>query len=284
MGSINVISGINFTSGLFNLNNNTILLFPNGLLNGESETSRLYDANGGYIEITTTLNAPSSVNPGNLGAMISSLQNLGSTTIRRGHQSQALPGTGSSILRYYDILPSDNKSLDATLRFHYFDAELNGYDENTMVMWKSPDNINWSNESYTTRNTTSNYVEKTSIADFSRWTLSKDDANRPLTTIKKQQGTATITGIKKETNDLWRAWPNPANQMLYLNISASEETKAVIRITDSQGALVATQQHFLMRGSNILKIDVKKLAAGVYHVLAEWNDGKTKKSMKLLKL
>src|SRR4030095_3149269 len=40
MRNINVISGVNFTSGLFNLNNNTILLFPNGLLNGESENSR----------------------------------------------------------------------------------------------------------------------------------------------------------------------------------------------------------------------------------------------------
>src|SRR5262245_61268800 len=94
--NIEVTSGINFTSGLFNLNNNTILLSPGGSLNGELETSRLYDTNGGYIEIITTLNAPSSENPGNLGAMISSLQNLGSTTIRRGHQSQALPGTGSS--------------------------------------------------------------------------------------------------------------------------------------------------------------------------------------------
>jgi len=282
MRNIHVVSGINFTSGLFNLNNNTILLFPNGLLNGESETSRLYDANSGYIEITTALNAPSSVNPGNLGAIISSSQNLGSTTIRRGHQSQPVPA--GSIFRYYDILPSNNNSLNADFRFQYFDDELNGFDENKIVMWKSPDNIKWTNESFTTRNTIANYVEKTGIADFSRWTLSDDIAARPFTSLNSQQNTPKISGIDGNVKDIWKAWPNPANQTLHLNIIASTESKAVIKISDSKGALIAIHHHYLMPGSNQLNIDISKLAAGIYHVTGEWDNGKTKKSVRLVKL
>ena len=283
MRNIHVISGINFTSGLFNLNNNTILLFPNGLLNGESETSRIYDANAGYIEITTALNAPSSANPGNLGAIISSSQNLGSTTIRRGHQSQPVPAK-ESIFRYYDILPSNNNSLNATFRFQYFDAELNGFDENTIVMWKSPDNINWTNESFTTRNTIANYVEKTGIADFSRWTLSDDIAARPFLSLNSQQNSPKISGTDGNIKDEWKAWPNPANQTLFLNITASKESKAVIKISDSKGALIAIQYHDLMPGSNQLNIDISKLAAGVYHVTGEWANGKSRKSVRLVKL
>ena len=283
MRNIHVISSINFTSGLFNLDNNTILLFPNGLLNGESESSRLYGANGGYIEITTALNAPSSVNPGNLGAMISSSQNLGSTTIRRGHQSQPFPAAGS-IFRYYDILPTNNNSLNADFRFHYFDAELNGFDENTIVMWKSPDNIKWTNESFTTRDTKDNYVEKTGIADFSRWTLSDDIAARPFTSVSSQPNTPKISSLDGNIKDIWKAWPNPANQTLFLNITASQESKAVIKISDSKGALIAMHHHYLMPGTNQLKIDVSKLSAGVYHVTGEWDSGHAKKSVRLVKL
>ena len=283
MRNIHVISGVNFTSGLFNLNNNTILLFPNGLLNGESETSRLYGANGGYIEITTALNTPSSVNPGNLGAIISSSQNPGSTTIRRGHQSQPVPG-GGSIFRYYDILPANNNSLNANFRFHYFDAELNGFDENTIVMWKSPDNFNWTNESFTTRNTISNYVEKSGIADFSRWTLSAGIAARPVTSVNSRQNTPKISAIDGNIKDVWKAWPNPASQTLFLNITASKESKVVIKISDSKGTLIAIHNYYLMQGSNQLNIDIKKLAAGVYHVLGEWDNGNMKKLVTLVKL
>jgi len=124
-------------------------------------------ANDGYIETTAILNAPVAVNPGNLGAVISSGQNLGATVVRRGHSSQT-----NSILRYYDILPANDIAIDATLRINYLDAELNGLDENALVLWKSTDSIRWTNIGYTSRDATANYVEASGISDLSRWTLS----------------------------------------------------------------------------------------------------------------
>src|SRR5581483_2431126 len=95
-----------FTSGLLNLNNYHITLGAAAALSGESETSRITGTTGGYVQITSNLNAPSAINPGNLGAIITSAQNLGSTVIRRGHISQVNGGgMGNSVFRYYDITP-----------------------------------------------------------------------------------------------------------------------------------------------------------------------------------
>lgn len=179
--TIKISQGLTFESGLFDLNINNIDLGTSGSVSGESETSRITGANGGYIQIINTLNTPSSSNPGNLGAIITSAQNLGSTTIRRGHQSQVNDGgSGSGILRYYDIIPATNSSLNATLRFSYFDAELNSLAENGLVLWRSPNNVNWTNEGFTSSNTITNYVEKTGIDAFSRWTLSPVGNALPL--------------------------------------------------------------------------------------------------------
>ncbi len=177
--NISAVSGINFISGILNLNNNNILLQTNALITGENELRRITGTNGGFVEITALLNNPSSVNPANLGAIITANLNLGSTIIRRGHQAQTI-GTGSSINRYFDIIPTNNTSLNATLRFTYFDAELNALDENSIVVWKSPDNIAWTELGADSRNITLNYVEKTNIPDFTRQTLALPSGALPV--------------------------------------------------------------------------------------------------------
>lgn len=179
---INTDNQIEFISGYLDLNGFNISLAPAALLMGETENSRITGTTGGYIEITNTLNAPSSINAGNLGAIITSSINLGSTTIRRGHLSQTNgSGTGYSIHRYYDISPVNNTGLNATLRFQYFDAELNGLAENILMLWKSINTTTWNNEGFTTRDDINNYVEKTGIPAFSRWTLSSPGNPLPVT-------------------------------------------------------------------------------------------------------
>jgi hypothetical protein len=357
---INIASSINFTSGLIDLNANNISLLPPAVLNGESETSRIIGANGGYVTITADLNNPSSVNPGNLGAMISSAQNMGATVIRRGHIQQ--PNTGgisSSVLRYYDIVPANNTALNATLRFRYFDAELNGLNENLVVLWKSTDNVNWTNEGFTGRDVAANYVEETGIASFSRWTLStgsgplpvqfvlfnvRCESNKVLLNWKTAQeinsgyfeiqrstnnndwvaiGTlpaagnsanersysfidnssvaggafyriveVDLDGRKQYTsvnradcgsNDLWKVWPNPVQQQLFVNVAVATGSQVIIQVLDSKGALVREQRNTLLPGSNQLNVDMQRLPAGMYHLLMVWDNGQTRKSVKVLK-
>ena len=177
-----VVSLLTFNGGLLNLGTSVVNLGTTGSLQNESESSRAYTTGTGYLQFTTTLNAPASANPGNLGAVITSASNLGSTVIRRGHQSQMNSfNNGSTLLRYYDISPASNTSLNATLRINYFDAELNGLNEGSLSMWRSPNTINWINMGFDARSTASNYVEKGGIASFSRWTLSTTANPLPLT-------------------------------------------------------------------------------------------------------
>jgi len=180
--SIGVNQNLSFLSGLLELNNFSIDLNTTGTLNGEGENSRTIGANGGYIQIVNTLNAPNNTNPGNLGAVITSSQNLGSVTIKRGHRSQTNgSGGGNSILRYFDIEPANNSGLNATLRFSYLDAEMNSLDENSIVLWKSPDTQTWFESGSDARNTTDNWVQKNGINDFSRWTLTSPGNALPVT-------------------------------------------------------------------------------------------------------
>jgi hypothetical protein len=170
-----------FSSGNINLGNHTITLQGIGSVNGESETGRVMGDGTGYVQATASLNAPSSQNPGNLGALVTSTTNLGNTIVRRGHASQVNAfGNGTSILRYYDIIPANNSSLDATLRFNYLDAELNGHSENTLTMWRSANNTAWTNLGADTRDASLNFVEKAAVDQFYRFTLAEVSSVLPV--------------------------------------------------------------------------------------------------------
>lgn len=173
-----VSSEVQFAQGLINLNSNNLDLGSTGLLSGETEASRIVGASGGEVLFNTVLNAPSNANPANLGGLISSTQNLGNVLIRRGHQSQNI--SGGSILRYYKITPANNAGLNATLRSRYFDAELNGLTENSLVQWRSEDGTNWAEQGFTSRDAAGNYVEKTGINAFSTWTLATSTVGLPV--------------------------------------------------------------------------------------------------------
>ncbi|MCP4122415.1 MAG: hypothetical protein GY751_11730, partial [Bacteroidetes bacterium] len=171
--SIQVSNQLNMAKGNFDLNGSNITLgSASGIIFNESDTSYIHGSAGGKVIKTLTLNAPSSVDPGNMGAVISSMANLGTTTIERGHEVQTVAGGigEESIGRYYDISPANNSGLSATLRLNYFDHELNTLTESELGLWQESGGI-WTNREYTTRDATNNFAELTGIDAFSRWTL-----------------------------------------------------------------------------------------------------------------
>lgn len=186
-------SSLTFISGHLDLNNSLLQVKPGGVISGESAEGHILSSGNGYIYTTTTLNAPVAANPGNLGAVISSTADLGVTTIRRRHLAQTV-GTGNTgIKRYYEIYPTHNTGLDATLRLYYSDDELNGLNENTLALWRNAGS--WSHEGYTTRNTSDNYVEKQGIASFSTWTLAPSSVTLPVTLAVFEVSGADVEGI-----------------------------------------------------------------------------------------
>ncbi|QGW28436.1 T9SS type A sorting domain-containing protein [Phnomibacter ginsenosidimutans] len=148
------------------LNNHTIELGTSGILVGETDSKRVTGYNGGYIESIVTLNAPLAVNPGNLGFAITSLSNLGVTTIRRGHVVQ---GEGS-VSRYFDIIPTNNSNLASTsASFHYLHNELNDNNENFLDVFISyNEGESWTFKGNIDLNTTSNFVTEDGFQSFGR--------------------------------------------------------------------------------------------------------------------
>jgi gliding motility-associated-like protein len=125
--SLNLIRNITMSSGLFTLNNYLTL---GGKINGEREESRITSSGTGEIIKTVSLKADQPINPGNMGLTIAAGDNYTDVQFRRGHQSLS-NGTLSSINRYY-IIP-DLIEI-ATYQFSYFDAELNGLNEENLLL------------------------------------------------------------------------------------------------------------------------------------------------------
>jgi hypothetical protein len=138
---------------------------------------------------------------------------MGSTIIRRGHAVQTVSGN-SSIRRYFDIVPTNNSNLKATLRFYYFDAELRGSPEATLQQWKTQNNTNWDFVGADSRDISANYVEKKTIASFSRWTLAT--ATAPAINCPANKAvTATMGGCKATVSFSATATGTPTPTITY---------------------------------------------------------------------
>ncbi|MCB0521858.1 MAG: hypothetical protein KDD27_23150, partial [Saprospiraceae bacterium] len=178
-GNLTVSNELNLVSGNLDLNNRTIELTGNGTIMGESTASYIHSSTGaGVVKKTVGLNAPSSINPGNIGVTLTSAANLGSTTIQRGHLAQTVNGE-SSIFRYYDISPTNNLGLNATVRFHYLDSELNSITESDLTPFRFNGTL-WDNYPVSASDMSANWVETSGVNAFSIWTLSSTAAILPV--------------------------------------------------------------------------------------------------------
>ena len=179
--NMNVAQSVTFNSGLLDLNGFDLVLAPTALLVNEAGPSRVV-GNAGAVQITQSLDAPLAENPGNLGMIITSGANWGSTQIRRSHSNHTNPGGGgSSVGRSYQITPANNTGLNAFLRMYYLDAELNALDENTLEFFRSDDSgVQWYSIGSVSRNTTQNFVNINGVQTMSLFTLSTIGNALPL--------------------------------------------------------------------------------------------------------
>lgn len=183
--NIGVSNQLEMVTGLLNVKNFTVDMGVNGTIITESETARVTDDAGNTGNATTTKNLSSplvNVNPGNLGVEFVSSPALGNTTITRFGAAFVFNGNSTGLIRrYYNIQPANNTALNATVRFYYLDAELNGVNESVAVLWKSINNgASWTQIIPDTRNTTLNFYEKTGVNDFSLWTIGNNNSALPV--------------------------------------------------------------------------------------------------------
>jgi hypothetical protein len=357
--AISVRQRILFVAGFLNLNGFNADLGTSGRLDGEQENTRIIGPDGGEILFNVSLNSPVSSNPGNLGAVISSSQNLGSVTVRRGHQAQlSVFGSGNGMLRYYDITAANNTNINASLRFIYLDGELNNLNENSMELFQSQPPGNWTRLGSSSRDIVANFIEKTGINSFGRFTLAEpgnilavhftlfnatcrekkvlltwqtaQEQNSRSFNIERSSGGISWTVIgnvraagnsSTESNysftdnnplqngfyrivehdlngaiqytstrntscnmtDVFRIWPNPVQDEVFVNIVTTNLSQATLKLFDSKGALVKIQWAMVLPGTNSLRMSMKPMAAGVYVLSVNWENGQMKKAERLLK-
>ncbi|WP_343692437.1 T9SS type A sorting domain-containing protein [Chitinophaga sp.] len=131
---------VNMVAGNIDLNGYNLDLGNTGILNGETAAAHVIGPNGGFLIRTADISAGGSVNPGNLGMIVTPTSNLGLTVIKRGQQALQA-GSNNSINRFYDVAATNGTSGKEDITFHYFDNELNGNLENELAVYyiKSPD-------------------------------------------------------------------------------------------------------------------------------------------------
>ena len=273
--NVTIASELQFSNGILNLGENILDLGEHGFLIRESESSYAYATGNGYVQVMNRLHAPSGINPGNLGVIITSSSDLGTTIIRRGNIN-ALKATPqrSSILRYYDIIPANNTNLNARIGFTYFDSELNMNEESLLNVWKSKDRITWTNEGYKIRNTTVNYLEQEKVNEFLRFTLS---ASNDLSSA--YNSTNSRNEILKEKFSIW---PNPVKEKTTVSITSVQDVKLKMVLYDSKGSLIRKQETNLQAGANHIEMNMNYLPQGTYLLNASW--GGTNKTIRLSKL
>ena len=82
----------------------------------------------------------------------------GMTTVTRVTGNH-LNGNGyQGVNRYFTITPANNGNTGSTIKFHYYDAELNSLAENDLAIYRHKSNGKWEYNGYTSRNSGSNEI------------------------------------------------------------------------------------------------------------------------------
>lgn len=181
LGDISIPDTLKIILGKLNLNGRIITLTPTAYMT-ETPGNVVFGTTG-YITTTRNLGSPSSLNVAGMGAVLTSAVNLGSTEVRRGHTVQTGLNGGTSIKRYYDITPTTNSGLNATLVFKYDDSELNLKPEPSLKLFKSTNSgTNWQFMGGNI-NIAANEITISGLSSFSRWSADSSGVSAAITMI-----------------------------------------------------------------------------------------------------
>ena len=244
--SISVENDLTFLAGSIDLNAQSINLGATGEIMGESGLNRIYGTTGS-VEATRELNAPSGDNIAGMGLAISSSANLGLTSIVRSHAPMPV-GTGSSIERSFDIQPTNNTNLEATLRIDYFDEELNGQNPTTLTQWRKANGaINWTPGLVSA--TGAGFVEGGPYEFMALWTLSAD-------------GTSAI-GDQLSTLGV-NIYPNPLRSGDQLSLDGLQQGTYQLSLFDLRGRKVWETRSTVSSVSTHQTYRLPALSEGMY--------------------
>lgn len=140
--------------------------------------------------------------------------------------------------RYYEIHPTNNSNLDATLKFNYFDDELNTslgtIVEGELDLWRF-DGAVW-NVQWAALDMINNQIVKTNIPEFSTWTGGSRDNNALPITLTKFESLCENDQIRVT----WTTASETNNKEFF--VEESEDALSWKRIYRLDGAVNSTTQ------------------------------------------
>jgi len=213
--NIRVKNELDMQDGDFDLQNSHVYLDDEGTLVNETADKRIFVSDPlshtGTISATRELTfAATGYDLGGLGAILTTSEVLGVTSIVRGHLQQTTAEGGKSSYRYYDIVSNLNDGIDVSLEFSYFDAENAGFDEDEFDIMHLSGGL-WYREFVgylpIERDMVTNFLVKNTILQFEdRYTLSSIIKNSlAVDACNSYFSQATVTGVTTTPTDSWTA-------------------------------------------------------------------------------
>lgn len=162
---------ISVVNGDLDLNGKTITLIDTARI---SETPGNTIKGNGSVTTVRNINKPYLMDVGGLGAVITSNENLGLTTITRTHNTQNVAFGKSSIKKNFSISPANNTALNANFIFKYDDSELDTLNESSLALYRSTNGgANFTLEGGYV-DTANNRITLNYVQSFSSWTAASD--------------------------------------------------------------------------------------------------------------
>ncbi len=237
-GTITVNGLLEMETGFLDLNGFDIDLGTSGHITEWEEdniSSRIF-GNEGVIRTNRDLGTPQGDDIAGLGMKITTSQDLGFTTIERGHSQLSGGEESKSILRWFDISPGTNENLDATLVFHYWIAEMGtlAEEQNNFTLFKRTDDESpweWIDSELSTQELS---LTATGIDEFSTWTAGSSDNPLPIVLLSFEG--------RAQNNKVELKWITAAEiNNDYFTIERSTDGYWFEEITHIQGAGTTSQ-------------------------------------------
>jgi len=263
-GNFSVLGNLTMNNGNLLLKNHTIVsLNGTGSIVNESGQSHIMGV--GSISTQVNLNAPAAVNAGNMGIELTTPVNLGVTVVTRSLEPVSLSNGITGIGRTYTVTPDANVNtgLNATVRYHYLDAELGNHNENAFVLWS---NISaWLPGVNSTTDITANTITQSGIDQFGSFTASE----APAAFARKTTTAADNTFSGKTGVFSVQVLPNPTHDRFTLVLTPEEEKDDVISLYNLSGRLLQRKKIHYEPGPNYIEWDMSAYAAGFYYLHSE---------------
>jgi len=166
--NITVNNALTLTLGTLQTNANTVTLAAAATISEAAGQTVL-----GNLTKTKVFSSPD--NFGGMGITITEASAMGTTTVTRVTGTDVVPNGFAGIKRYFDITPTNNSGLNATLVFKYDNtapaSELNGNSAASLRLLRSADLIYYEDMGGVVAGST---ITLSAIDHFSRWTASSN--------------------------------------------------------------------------------------------------------------